>query len=73
MGEHRLSADCSAPDHQRASLIEHVLLVHLQQRLQGEHVVDDELLAQYPELMPELADRLQSFREIADAQQQFFG
>ncbi len=66
MSDYRLSDDCSAPDNQRSSLIEHVLLVHLQQRLQGEHVVDDELLAQYPELMPELADRLQSFREIAD-------
>ncbi len=66
MGEHRLSADCSVPDHQRSSLIEHVLLVHMQQRLQGEYVVDDELLAQYPELMPELAEGLQLFREMAD-------
>ena len=65
MGEYRLSDDCSVPDNQRSSLIEHVLLVHIQRRLQGEHVVDDELLAQYPELMPELAEGLQLFREMA--------
>ena len=66
MGEPRLVDDCSVPGNPRSSLIERVLLVHLQQRLQGEHGTDDELLAQYPELLPELAEGLQLFREMAD-------
>ena len=66
MSEHLLSDDSSLSDDERSALIEQLLLTHIQQRLQGEDVVDDELTAQHPELMPELAERLQLFREMAD-------
>ncbi len=66
MSERRLSDDSSVPDNERSSLFEDVLLTHIQRQLQGEDVFDDDLVAQHPELMPELEERLQLFREMAD-------
>ena len=61
----RQSADGSIDQEKRASSIEQVLLPHMQRRLQGEDVTDDELLAQHPDLMPELAEQLGLFREMS--------
>lgn len=53
-------------DEFRSSLIEQVVVSHLQRRLEGKDVDDAELLAKYPDLMPELADQLKVHREIAN-------
>jgi hypothetical protein len=66
MSERRKPDDSVALRNHRSSLIEHVLLEHFKQCLQGEDVVDHQLLAQYPELMPEPSERLQVFQEMAD-------
>ena len=44
MGEPRLVDDCSVPGNPRSSLIERVLLVHLQQRLQDGYQLLDHAL-----------------------------
>jgi hypothetical protein len=63
MSERRVS-DLSSDD-ERSALIDQVLLTHVQRKLVGEDAVDGDLVVQHPELMPELADRLRVFGEIA--------
>ena len=63
MSERRVS-DLSSDD-ERSALIDQVLLTHVQRKLEGEDAVDDDLVVQHPELMPELADRLRVLGEIA--------
>ncbi|MCA9211806.1 MAG: protein kinase [Planctomycetales bacterium] len=66
----RHSSDNSLPHNDERSLqIEHVLLAHLQRRFEGDKLTDAELEAQYPELMPELRDRMRLLREIAKHRQ----
>ena len=64
MSERQLSD--GSMGHERSPLIEQVLLTHMERCLHGEDVIDDELVAQHPDLMPELAEQLRLFREMAD-------
>jgi hypothetical protein len=64
MSERSASETTSAAELRR-SLIEDLLITHLQQ--QSEEDTDDaEIVAQHPDLMPELGEQLQLLREIAD-------
>jgi hypothetical protein len=64
MSERSASETTSAAELRR-SLIEDLLITHLQQ--QSEEDIDDaEIVAQHPDLMPELGEQLQLLREIAD-------
>lgn len=61
----RSAPDTSSAAELRRSLIEDLLITHLQQ--QSEEDIDDaEIVAQHPDLMPELGEQLQLLREIAD-------
>ncbi len=60
------SDDANHSDEERSTRIEQLLFAHLQRRLDGEAVHDNDLVTQHPELMPELGERLQLLREVAD-------
>ena len=60
----RNASETTAASELRRSLIEDLLITHLQQ--QSEEDIDDaEIVAQHPDLMPELGEQLQLLREIA--------
>ncbi len=66
MDENRRFDDAELTEEKRQSLIQEVLFTHLQRRSVSADVVDNELIAQYPKLMPELEDQLRVLREIDD-------
>ena len=66
MSDHDPSDPSPSHDDPRVVRVEQILFSHLQRRLEGEAVDDDALIAQYPELMPELADQLRLHQMIAD-------
>ena len=60
------SDDSSPAATERQARIEDLLFTHLQARLQGEDIDDQQLLDQYPELLPELAEQLRVLRDFDD-------
>ena len=66
MNKRPVSDDSSSTDEQRSSHVDQVLQAHIQRRFEGEDVNDEELVAQHPELLPELAEQLRIHSEIVN-------
>ena len=60
-----MNSDSTPDDKDRATQIEQVLFDHIQQKLEGADVPDEELIQRHPELMPELQEKLLIAAEIA--------
>ncbi|MCA9212289.1 MAG: protein kinase [Planctomycetales bacterium] len=69
MSERRTFDPSSTQQDDRLARIQNVVFEHIQKRIEGKTVSDEEIIDGNPELMPELAEVLMTFAEVADQRQ----